>query len=99
MGTRDAYELDFEEIFKIARDTNTALEINAFPQRLDLNDINSKRAKELKVTLAIATDAHTIDQLDNMSLGVSVARRGWLEKKDLLNTLPLQSLLKKISKK
>lgn len=99
MGTRDAYELDFEEIFKVASDTNTALEINAFPQRLDLNDINSRAAHEHGVTLAIATDAHTIDQLNNMNLGVSVARRGWLEKKGLLNTLPLQALLKKISKK
>ncbi len=99
MGTRDAYELDFEEIFKVAKDTNTALEINAFPQRLDLNDINSKRAKELGAFIAIATDAHTIDQLDNMSLGVSVARRGWLEKKDILNTSPLQTLLKRITKK
>lgn len=99
IGTRDAYELDFEEIFKVAKDTNTAIEINAFPQRLDLNDINSKRAKELGVALAIGTDAHTIDQMDNMLLGVSVARRGWLEKKNLLNTLPLKTLLKKISKK
>lgn len=99
MGTRDAYELDFEEIFKVAKDTNTALEINAFPQRLDLNDISSKRAKETGVTVALGTDSHTLDQLDNLGLGISVARRGWLEKKDLLNTLPLQTLLKKISKK
>lgn len=99
MGTRDAYELDFEEIFKVAKDTNTALEINAFPQRLDLNDINSRWACESGVTLAIATDAHTTDQLDNMKLGIAVARRGWLGKKNLLNTLPLQALLKKISKK
>lgn len=99
MGSRDAYELNFEEISKVARDTNTALEINAFPQRLDLNDISSKRAKESNVPLVISTDAHTIDQLDNMGFGVAVARRGWLEKKDILNTLPLQTLLEKISKK
>lgn len=98
MGTREAYELDFEEIFKVAKDTNTALEINAFPNRLDLNDINTHRAKELGVPLGIGSDAHILDQLDNMVLGVSVARRGWLEKKDLLNTLPLTDLIKRIAK-
>lgn len=98
MGVRDAYELDFEEVFKAAKDTNTALEINAFPQRLDLNDISSRRAKELGVTLAIGSDTHVIDQMDNMIFGVSVARRGWLEKKDVLNALPLKELLRRIAK-
>ena len=98
MGVRDAYALDFEEIFKAARDTNTALEINAFPERLDLNDINSKRAKELSVALAIGSDTHAIDQMDNMIFGVSVARRGWLEKKDILNTLSLKDLIRRIVK-
>lgn len=98
MEVRDAYELDFEEIFKVARDTNTSLEINAFPQRLDLNDINSRRAKEIGVTLAIGSDTHTIDQMDNMIFGVSVARRGWLEKRDILNTLSLKDLFGSIGK-
>ncbi len=95
MGVRDAYELDMEEILKTARETNTALEINAYPERLDLNDINSRRAKEAGVKLAISTDAHHLVQLNTMSLGVSVARRTWLEKKDVLNTLPLEKLLRK----
>lgn len=98
MGVRDAYELDFEEIFKAARDTNTALEINAFPERLDLNDINSKRAKELGATLAIGSDTHAIGQMDNMIFGVSVARRGWLETKDILNTLSLKDLIRRTVK-
>jgi DNA polymerase (family 10) len=98
MGVRDAYDLNFEEIFKAARDTNTALEINAFPERLDLNDINSKRAKELGVTLAIGSDTHAIDQMDNMIFGVSVARRGWLEKKNVLNTLSLKDLIRRTAK-
>lgn len=98
MGVRDAYELDFEEVFKVARETNTALEINAFPYRLDLNDINTRRAKETGVALAIGSDTHTKDQFDNMYFGVAVARRGWLEKKDILNTLSLDKLLKKIRK-
>lgn len=98
MGVRDAYELDFEEVFKAAKDTGTALEINAFPSRLDLNDVTARRAKETGVMTAIGSDAHTIDQFDNMLFGVAVARRGWLEKKDLLNTLTLDKLLKKIKK-
>lgn len=87
MGTRAGYEVDMEEIFKAAKDTNTAIELNAYPERLDLNDVGCRRAKELGVLLALATDAHVIDQLDNMRYGVSVARRGWCEKKDLLNSL------------
>lgn len=98
MGVRDAYELDFEEIFKAAKETNTALEINAFPSRLDLNDITARRAKESGVMAAIGSDAHTIDQFDNMLFGVAVARRGWLEKRSVLNTLTLDKLLKKIKK-
>ena len=98
MGVRDAYDLDLEEVLKVASDTNTCLEINSFPQRMDLNDINSRRAKESKVKMAITTDAHAIGQLDYMNLGISVARRGWLEKKDVINTFDLDKLLKEIRK-
>jgi DNA polymerase (family 10) len=97
-GTRDAYELDFETLFKVAKETNTHLEINAFPNRLDLNDLNCRRAKEMGVKLALGTDAHTTEQLENMKLGVAVARRGWLSKKDVINTLSLEELLKEIKK-
>jgi DNA polymerase (family 10) len=97
-GTRDAYEIDFEEILKVCKDNNKILEINAFPQRLDLNDINSRRAKEFGVLLAIGTDAHTISQLDTMDLGVSVARRGWLTKEDIINTLTVEELLKTLKR-
>ena len=98
MGTRDAYDLDFDKVFKQAVDTKTALEINAFPERLDLNDLNVHRAKSLGVKLAIGTDAHILNQLASMELGVSVARRGWLEKGDLLNTLSLAELMKWLKK-
>ncbi len=99
MGVRDAYEIDLEEVFKVAKETDTALEINALPQRLDLNDINSRRAGELGVSLIIATDAHANDQLNCMVFGVNVARRGWLTRQNILNTLPLKELLKKLSKR
>ncbi|MEW6170208.1 MAG: DNA polymerase/3'-5' exonuclease PolX [Candidatus Omnitrophota bacterium] len=97
-GTRAAYDLDFDKIFKVAKETNTFLEINCFPNRLDLNDINAHHAKESGVKLAIGTDSHIIDQLDFMKLGVAVARRGWLGKKDVINTLSLRELLKAIKK-
>ncbi|MFH1578260.1 MAG: hypothetical protein ABIC18_04235 [Candidatus Omnitrophota bacterium] len=97
-SARDAYELDFDQLLSVCRDTNTALEINAFPARLDLNDLNARQAKRAGVRLAIGTDAHTIDGLSVMQFGLSVARRAWLEEKDLLNTLPVEKFLKVIKK-
>ncbi len=98
IGTRDAYELDYDEIFKAALDTNTFLEINAYPLRLDLTDIWSRQAKEKGLKMIISTDAHSTKHLDYMKYGIATARRGWLEKKDVLNTLPLKELLKKIKR-
>jgi DNA polymerase (family 10) len=98
LGEREAYELDWEEVMREARKNNTALEINAYPQRLDLNDIRCRRAKELGLSLAISTDTHTINQLGTMKFGVATARRGWLEKKDIINTLNLTRLIKKLNK-
>jgi DNA polymerase (family 10) len=97
-GTRDAYELDFSRILKVAKETNTALEINSFPQRLDLNDQQARLAKEMGVKLVIATDAHATEHLNNMQLGIYVARRGWLESGDVRNTLSCAELLKAIKK-
>jgi len=98
MGVRDAYDIDMDEILKKAKETNTALEINSYPDRLDLNDINCMAAKANKVMLGIGTDSHTAEQMDNMKFGIYVARRGWLEKKNILNTLSLKELLKRIKK-
>ncbi|MFZ2602771.1 MAG: DNA polymerase/3'-5' exonuclease PolX [Candidatus Omnitrophota bacterium] len=97
-GTRDAYDIDFEQILKIAAKTNTHLEINSFPQRLDLNSHNCRLAKEMGIKLAINTDSHTIEQLSAMKFGVAVARRGWLTREDVINTLPIEKLLKAIKK-
>ncbi|MCX5692393.1 MAG: DNA polymerase/3'-5' exonuclease PolX [Candidatus Omnitrophica bacterium] len=91
-GSRDAYDVNFEEVFKAAKDTGTALEINSFPQRLDLNDINSRMAKDAGVKIVINTDSHLAEHLSMMKFGVAVARRGWLEKKDVLNTASLNKL-------
>lgn len=97
-GTRDAYDIDFEQILKMAAKTNTHLEINSFPQRLDLNSHNCRLAKEMGIKLAINTDSHTIEQLSAMKFGVAVARRGWLTREDVINTLPIEKLLKAIKK-
>jgi len=97
-GVRDSYEIDFDEILKVASDYQVALELNCFPQRLDLNDINCMRARAKKVKIALGTDAHILDQMLNMDLGVSVARRGWLEKEDVLNCWSLDKLLKWLKK-
>ena len=95
---REGYEVNLDEILNVSVETATALEINAYPKRLDLNDIGCKRAKELGAKVVINTDAHVLHQLDYMDLGVAVARRGWLEKKDVLNTLDVESFLKVIRK-
>jgi len=91
---RDEYNVDFDEILKAAKENNVILEINSSPYRLDLKDSNIKKAKEMGVKMIIGTDAHHIQQLDLMKFGVSQARRGWAEKKDIINTQPLVKLLK-----
>lgn len=91
---REPLELDMEKIFDTARDTNTYLEINAFPDRLDLNDVYIKQAKDKKVKFAIGTDSHNLNHLNFMKYGVATARRGWLEKKDILNTKSIKEIEK-----
>jgi DNA polymerase (family 10) len=94
LGARAPYEVEIDELMEAAKRNGKALEINATLERLDLDDIHSKKAKEMGIRLVIGTDAHHLDQLWMMSLGVAVARRGWLETPDLLNTLPLKGILK-----
>jgi DNA polymerase (family 10) len=93
LGARDAYEVDMDQIMDAAKRHGKALEINAYFERLDLDDIYSRRAKETRVRLAIGTDAHHTDQMWMMSLGIAVAKRGWLEPPDVLNTLSLKAIL------
>jgi DNA polymerase (family 10) len=96
IGERDAYDVDMDEILTIAKKTGTAIEINAYPLRLDINDTYAKRAKEIGIPIVIATDTHVTNQFDYMRYGVSIARRGWLEKDDVLNTLAVDKLLKRL---
>ncbi len=99
IGERGAYEVDMEAVLTAARAAGVAVEINASPSRLDLNDLHARRAKELGIPVAINTDAHTIGQLDNMRYGVAVARRAWLTPKDVLNTWTEKHLVSWLDKK
>jgi len=91
---RNEYQIDFDKILRAAKETKTILEINSFPERLDLNDQNIRRAKEMGVKMVINTDAHHKDQLRFIEFGVAQARRGWAEKEDIVNCWPLEKLLK-----
>jgi DNA polymerase (family X) len=99
IGEREAYDVDMEQILRVAKETGTALEINSYPLRLDLSDKYVRRAKELGVAIAINSDTHYVKQFDTLSYGISVAQRGWLEKGDVLNTLEVPALLKRLAAK
>lgn len=94
LGARDPYEVEIDELMEVAKKYGKALEINAYFERLDLDDIHCRKAKEMGIRVGIGTDAHHLDQMWMISLGVAVARRGWLETKDVLNTLSLKEILK-----
>jgi len=91
---RDEYQIDFDKILRAAKETKTILEINSFPERLDLNDQNIRRAKEAGVKMVINTDSHHKDQLRFIEFGIAQARRGWATAEDIINTQPLEKLLK-----
>ena len=90
---REPVAIDMEAIFQAAARTNTMLEINGMPSRLDLKDIHAYRAKELGVKLVLNTDAHGAEHLEFMRFGVGVARRGWCQAQDILNTQPLNEVM------
>ncbi len=90
---REPVAVDMEAIFQAAARTNTVLEINAMPSRLDLKDIHAYRARELGVKLVINTDAHSTEHLAFMRFGVGVARRGWCQPQDVINTRPLNEII------
>ncbi len=93
---RDAYEINLESILRKARETKTVLEINSFPVRLDLKDDHIRQAKEAGVKMIISTDAHQKEQINFMEFGIAQARRGWAEKKDIINTKSLDKFLKSL---
>jgi len=85
ISKREGYEVNIEAVMKACAETGTAMEINAWFERLDLSDVHARRAGDMGVKLAIGTDAHEPGHMDAMRLGIGVARRAWLEKGDVLN--------------
>jgi len=91
---RKAYEVDLQKLFEVSKRTGTLLEINAYPNRLDLNADNVRSAVEFGCKTVINTDAHSTDHLRYIKLGIATARRGWVRKGAVVNTLPLKKLMK-----
>jgi len=94
IGERPPLTVDLDKVIDAAHDTGTLLEINAFPNRLDLDDVHIKQAIDHDVTLAIGTDSHKTIQMPNMRFGVATARRGWAQAHNILNTKTPKQLLK-----
>ncbi|HEX6311782.1 MAG TPA: DNA polymerase/3'-5' exonuclease PolX [Acidimicrobiia bacterium] len=92
IGKRPAVDVDFDEIFRVAARTGTALEINSFPDRLDLDDEHVRRARDAGVRFAIDTDAHAVPHLGNLRFGVATAQRGWVDREHVVNAWPLPRL-------
>ena len=92
IGIREPYAIDIERVVSAASVYNVFLELNSYPERLDLSDLHCRLALESGVLVAVSTDAHSTKNLKNIRYGLSTARRGWLEKKDVLNTYPVGEL-------
>jgi len=93
IAEREPYDLDMTRVIRQARDRGCYLELNAHPERLDLSDVHCQLAREEGVLISIASDAHSLQDLDDLCYGISQARRGWLAKGDVLNSRPLKELL------
>ncbi len=93
VGKRSAYDVDIDEVIKAAKRTGTVLEIDAFPERMDLKDDHARKAVEAGVKLVIDSDAHHTSHFGVLHYGIAVARRGWVKKSDVINTRPLWEFL------
>jgi DNA polymerase (family 10) len=91
---RDAYQFDFDAILKAAAKHKVAMELNSYPERLDLNDVHLRMAKQHGVKIVINTDSHHTSHMEKIRYGITQARRAWLTKDDVLNTLPSQKFAK-----
>lgn len=94
IAQREGYAVDVERVLEAAAGCGTILEINSSPDRLDLNDLNARRARDMGIKMAVNTDAHDLKRMEEMIYGVSVARRAWLEPDDVVNTMPVEKLVK-----
>ncbi|MEF8873321.1 MAG: DNA polymerase/3'-5' exonuclease PolX [Candidatus Thermoplasmatota archaeon] len=94
IGEREGYDVDIMEIIESAKENDVILEINASPQRLDLDSLNAREAKEKDVMISLGTDAHGLNHLDYMRYGIATARRAWLGSEDVVNTRSYDELMK-----
>ncbi len=94
INKRDAYQVDMDELISHSRKTKTVMEINAYPDRLDLKDEHIRKCVEAGVKMSIDSDAHTTSHMRFLEYGIAQARRGWSEKKDIINAWPLEKMLK-----
>ncbi|WP_313800741.1 DNA polymerase/3'-5' exonuclease PolX [Cytobacillus sp.] len=99
IGIRDGYEVDIDMLIELAKETNTVLELNANPNRLDLAPVYIQKAQAAGVKIVINTDAHKIETLKHMSIGVSTAKKGWIKKSSVLNAMDTEELLSFLSRK
>jgi DNA polymerase (family 10) len=99
INERPAYEIDLGKVMRAAVERGCFLEVNGHPDRLDLDDVHCRMAKEMGLKLALSTDAHSTDDLDLMRFGVGQARRGWIEPSDVINTRRLPDLRKLLKRK
>ena len=99
IGQREGYPLELERVMKVAAETGTALEVNSYYNRLDLRDAHCRMAVKFGVKLVISTDSHHVDHMWMIKLGIGTARRGWVEKKDVVNAGSLRSLQKFVKDK
>ncbi|MBI2101378.1 DNA polymerase/3'-5' exonuclease PolX [Candidatus Woesearchaeota archaeon] len=95
---RESYDIDLEAVFDAAKRTNTIMEINSYPERMDLRDSHVRAAVKAGVKLVISTDAHNTDQLHFFKLGIGTARRGWATKNDIINTRKLKDMMRMLKK-
>lgn len=99
LPNREGADLDWEQVLKTALETGVALEINAHPSRLDLDEVYSRRAAEMGIPLSLNTDAHAPDQLDLIEYGIGATRRAWLEPDQIINAWPADKLLAWLAKR
>ncbi len=99
INEREPYDVDLQEVMKAAKDNGCFLELNAYPDRLDLKDNHCRQAKDMGVRISIATDSHSTDNLNFMRFGIYQARRGWLEPDDVINARSLKDLRKLLKRK
>lgn len=98
INERDPYDVDMERLMRAARETGCVLELNGQPDQLDLDDIHCKMARDMGVMVTITSDAHSTDELDFMRYGITQGRRGWLEKKNVLNSEGWKALKRRLNK-